>query len=108
MRTWKWMITASLLVTLSATAQQTANPSSPSNTPSPDTRRRRPQPVATAPATTAAGLAAGRCDGHSNRRAQASQPRRPAATAPVQSTTPGSPTTMDQSGGSHHSSASTR
>jgi Peptidase family M48 len=45
MRTWNWMITASLLFGINATAQQTAAPSAPSQAPA-----QAPQPASSAPA----------------------------------------------------------
>jgi Peptidase family M48 len=44
MRTWNWMITASLLLGINATAQQTAGPSTPSPAPA-----QAPQPASSAP-----------------------------------------------------------
>jgi hypothetical protein len=76
MRTWKWMVTAFLLITLSAMAQQTTDQSSSANA------------AASQPATTPAPTA----------QPAASQPTNPAAgqsaAAPVAPMAP--PTTMDQ------------
>jgi Peptidase family M48 len=61
MRTWKWMLTAFLLITLSALAQQSANQSSsnaaPANTAAsqPATTPATAQPVASQPANSASG-----------------------------------------------------
>jgi hypothetical protein len=88
MRTWKWMIMASLLVTLSATAQQTADQSSSAN-PVP------PAPQATAPAdnTSVPTVSQATAPAQSSPAPPASQPA--AQPQPPASTTP-APTTMDQ------------
>ena len=75
MRTWKWMLTAFLLITLSAMAQQTADQSS---TPNPVQASAAASQPATTPAPTA--------------QPAASQPANPAAASAA--TAP--PTTMDQ------------
>ncbi len=85
MRTWKWMLTAFLLITLSAMAQQTVD-QSPSSGPAP-ANADAAQPAST-PAATAQPTGS-----------QAANPA-PAAAAPSPSTGPGAsappPTTMDQ------------
>ena len=81
MRTWKWMLTAFLLITLSAMAQQSADQSSTSNAVQPNAAASQP---ATTPAPTA--------------QPAASQPANPAAGQPAAaaSAAMAPPTTMDQ------------
>jgi Peptidase family M48 len=81
MRTWKWMLTASLLVTLSAMAQQSADQSSTPNAVQPNATASQP---ATTPAPTAQPAAA---------QAASPAPGQPAAAA---SAAMAPPTTMDQ------------
>jgi Peptidase family M48 len=81
MRTWKWMFTASLLVTLSAMAQQSADQSPTSNAVQPSTAAAQP---ATTPAPTAQPAAS---------QAASPAPGQPAAAA---SAAMAPPTTMDQ------------
>jgi hypothetical protein len=81
MRTWKWMLTAFLLITLSAMAQQSADQSSTSNAVQPNAAASQP---ATPPAPTA--------------QPAASQPANPASGQPAAaaSAAVAPPTTMDQ------------
>jgi hypothetical protein len=81
MRTWKWMFTASLLVTLSAMAQQSADQSPTSNAV-------QPSAAASQPATTAAPTAQPAA-------AQAASPA-PGQPAAAASAAMAPPTTMDQ------------
>jgi hypothetical protein len=82
MRTWKWMLTALLLITLSVMAQQTMDQSSSSSPAQASVGQANaaPQP-ATTPAPTAQ---------------PASQPANPATAAPSNSASAAPPTTMDQ------------
>jgi len=81
MRTWKWMLTAFLLITLSAMAQQT-NDQSPSSSPA-QANAGQSNAATPQPATTAAPTA----------QPAASQPAKP---APAQAAAMAPPTTMDQ------------
>jgi hypothetical protein len=86
MRTWKWMLTAVLLLTLSAMAQETANPSS-----SPDTAAQAAsQPVASQPGSSAVSQP----PTAQPQTAPAQSPSATAETAPSQSAAAAPPTTM--------------
>ncbi|HEV8047218.1 MAG TPA: M48 family metalloprotease [Terriglobales bacterium] len=82
MRTWKWMFTASLLISLSAMAQQTTD-QSPSSDPAQNAAASQP---ATTPAPTAQPDAS----------QPASKSTSQSAPAPTPSTTMAPPTTMDE------------